>query len=264
MTMTAEELYEGTGLSSGESAPEGQAVAEGGTPTEEPQANAQPPTETVSGEPGEGDPEDLTGLKNALEASRGDFKAEKKRRREAEERLADYERRLAALEQGPKPKEIGPEDIENEFFQHPGQYLQSLQEQARDTVRSEVEDFRMRYSEYHAKQRHEDYLDARQAFAQLANQKPWLWNEIDGHPDPAEVVYQFGKQILGSQDPQSQNSGRVQELEAEVQQLKDQLQSANLQPRHTIPKSNAGARGSSVGTKGAWSGPPSAEQVYGD
>jgi hypothetical protein len=169
----------------------------------EPAAAKQPTKEGGDDEADEGpDPTDLTGFKRALAAARGDKRKMRKQWQEAEKRLARLEGQLAAHQAGatqPKQEQAAPkpEDLDEEFFgKGPGAYISAREQAIREEMQAQLFRQRAEFDEAIIRDQHEDYEDAKAAFAQAAAQAPWLWQQVQSSARPALTVYKEGKRLL--------------------------------------------------------------------
>jgi hypothetical protein len=117
------------------------------------------------------------------------------------------------------------------------------------------------------RRQHQDYEDAKSAFhaAVKDGRAPWLVQKMLEDPDPAEVVYEEGKKLLGgdtASDGSEELKAKIAALEAELESAKSGTPAVKKAPAKPIPKSIAAARGSGNGVTKAWSGPRSSKEIY--
>lgn len=115
---------------------------------------------------------------------------ERRKRQELEKRLAD-------LEQA-KPAEVKPN-----LFEDPDNWEKALDarlESRLSAVRQESEQKFLVLVEQAAKARHTDFEDMARVFAETARATPGLIDEARTAPDPAEFIYQAGRNLKRVQE----------------------------------------------------------------
>jgi hypothetical protein len=246
-----------------------------------PESSAAKPTETA-GDDGDQEPvpDDLTGLKKALSAARGDRRKVRKQWQEAELRLAKLEGHFQALHQmgaRQQPEQVRQPEVPKipDFFAAPEDHLTHREQVLRAQLKAELETEASRLrdeqfrrdavrSEKRMRKEAQDYDEARTAVLRAHGSNSQFWSQLLNEPDPAEVVYEEGKRIL-----RGGISEREAKLQAEIEELRAKMavgggsasQSVQSAPRQPIPKSIAGARGVGAGTQRAWSGPRSLDEI---
>lgn len=112
---------------------------------------------------------------------------ERRRRQEAEQRIAEYEARLAQQPQQPPP----------DFWEDPDQAfnhrLNTVLPEITERIRSELRVERVKESAEEARSRYQDYDQTIDVFHQLASQNPALGQQMLMSRDPAEFAYKTAK-----------------------------------------------------------------------
>ncbi len=220
----------------------------------------------------------LAGLKGALEKERErasrfekDFKkSERARQQEA----AALRRELEALRaQAPKPD---PKAIEDRFWSADGgppEYVESRISSVKEELTKQSLLERVEEGRDLARERYEDFEDVEAAFVEAAEKDPSLWNSIQSmRPlSRANAVYKKGKQLLAGAE--NTPDKRIASLEAQIAELRagrDGGQpsaaaetAAAPAEKPTVPRSNAGSRGSGVGKTTTFAGPTPIDQIFG-
>jgi hypothetical protein len=233
-------------------------------PKQETQASEQQPATKAEAKPAETHedeedahvPDDLSGLKRALAAARGDKRKARKQWQETEKRLAELSGRMSAMHQQPRADAPKPPSPEDDFYANPVAAMQRQAAQLRremsvEMMRSVREDYDQVVSEFARKIQGTPI--ATQIEAQLSN-----------HPNPARFVYDYAKNfaklegVSSIDDFEKKVEERVRaRLEAEYA---ERQQPVNTRP---IPKpSLAGARGNGAGAPQNWAGPRSFDELW--
>lgn len=132
---------------------------------------------------------------------------ERRKRQELEKRLQEFEARLQPQQQ-PQPQPQAKPD----WWASPEQAAATLQQQ----MEMQVFETRVALSEQIVKQRHADYDEVSNLFAERARQDPRLIHELMRHPVPAEFAYQVGQQIRLMDEIGSDPGAYRARLEAEI------------------------------------------------
>ena len=159
---------------------------------------------------------------------------ERRRRQEAEQRIAEYEARLAQLQQQPVPDQWeDPEGFANHLK---SEAVQSAVQAAREEAYQTFQTQRIAMSAEEAKARLPDYGEKMHVFEQMVAQNPTLLQELYRAPNPAEYAYNTAK----IQVEISQYGGIDGLINARVQEaLKAQVPAAPA-PAAPIPETLAG------------------------
>lgn len=242
-------------------------------------AGTKPNTVTVAADDAddEGDPDpndrSVEGLRTALTAVRGDKRKLKKQWKETEKRAEEASRRIAHLEgqiaalsqrgaQKPDAKEQPAKKARPDFYGDPEAHISARETELREELAAKQFQRDATRSERAMKRQHEDYDDAKAAFLAEVQRKPYLWQQVADDPDPAEVVYEEGRKLLGG----TQTSDEVAQLKARIAELEAApASSGTAAPKPTrppIPKSNAAARGTGNGAQKTWQGPRRFEELF--
>lgn len=209
------------------SEPDSQSPAEPEEPTEDASASEEQSSEDVADSGAE--PKTVP-LKAVQE--------ERQKRQQAQAELETARQLIAALQtqQGQAPAK--PVEAKT-FWEDP----EGAMAEREWKVRSEM-------SEQMMQSQHEDYTEARDAFAAAAQQNPAMWQAVKNHPFPAKLVYEQGKAIQEFGDSQSPADYRERiesevrtKLEAEFQAKEQELKARYaVEGANQVPKTNAGAR----------------------
>lgn len=248
-------------------------AASGGVDTAVQPAQASGETSGADGQAAETvDP--VAGLKSALDKERDrasrfekDFKkSERARQQEA----AALRRELESLRaMAPKPD---PKAAEDEFWaSSPPEFVNKRLSEVEQRFEQRLTRERVESSKEYARDRYEDFEDVEAAFIEAATKDPSLWTGVNESQAPALVVYKRGKQLLAG--TVSGPDARIAKLEAEIAELRAgrdggqteavaETAAASTQ-KPSVPRSNAGIRGSGVGKTTAWAGPTPIENVFG-
>lgn len=140
----------------------------------------------------------------------------------------ELEKRLSELEQA-KPAEVKPN-----LFEDPDNWEKALDarlEQRLSAVRQESEQKFLVLVEQAAMARHTDFKDMAQVFAETAKVTPGLIDEARNAPDPAEFIYQAGRNLKRVQEAGS--------IEALIEKAREEGRQEALKGRVTpkIPES---------------------------
>jgi hypothetical protein len=173
--------------------------------------------------------------------------AERRKRQEAEQRIAALEAQLQQISNPPQPAPDmfeNPEGWQNHFG---GQIAQTAVQQA--TINSKLE-----MSEMLARDKFDDFDDMKTAFMELAQENPTLAQQALADSHPWRKAYQIAKthstmQQVGATDVDSLRASIRAEIEAELK----------AKPQPAIPTSLAGAQ-SGRGTSGVWN-PPTIDEI---
>lgn len=214
-------------------------------------------------------PEDLTGLKKALQAARGDKRKARKQWQETERKLAELQGRLSAMDQmraqpaAKKPEEF---DLNDEtLFSKGSEAVKEYVARQVAAVRDEQRNQRLNHSESAARERHEDFQESMNSFFEMAKADPSLWQKMEASHDPGEFVYKTGKihdELRGVNSIEDLKAKIRKEIEAEMHGNGEPASQG--QERKQIkapPRSIAGMRGTSVNTQ-TWSGPRPLEDIF--
>jgi hypothetical protein len=161
----------------------------------------------------------------------------------------ELESRLAALE-----AEKAPEAKPN-LFEDPDNWEKALDERVErklNAVRQESEHKFLVLVEQAAKARHADFEDVAKVFAETARTTPGLIEEARNAPDPAEFIYQAGKNLKRYQE-----AGSIDELirQAESRGEERARQSLQAKPAPVIPESLTEIAGGKGESSPQWAGP---------
>lgn len=178
-------------------------------------------------------PEEFAGLKD-----------ERRKRQEAEQRLATLEQELQALKNPPAPPPSVFED-EQGWQQHFGTQVMSAAVQQASLNSS------LNMSEMLARREHQDFDQMKATFLELAAQNPSLREEALADPDPWNKAYKIAK-----------NHATMKELGAvDIEGLKEQLrkelmaEQGQAPGRPQLPPTLATERNNGTRSGPAWSGP---------
>lgn len=220
------------------------------TPAETSAPEADPATD--------GGHDDLGALKRSLAASREERKQARRERQEAREEAARLRGELEAMRRAQEPTADPSSDVDS-FYGDPTQYINARVDAAVAAVRQEAYRRAADNSERRARRDHEDYEEAKAAFVEMAKQpgNEYMWTPVANSSDPAAVVYEHGKRLLGDKSTADKDA-RIAELEARIAEIESGGGSAS---RPSIPKSNATARGSGPKIQGTWAGPRSMDDI---
>jgi chromosome segregation ATPase len=224
----------------------------------------------------------IAGLKSALDKERDranrfekDWKKAERTQKQRDQHVQSLEQELGRLRATVhKPDQAA---LENEFYTKGPEFVTgqlSAYEQRRNAERTRE---RLELSQELARDRYEDYDDAEAAFVEAANKTPALWQEMASRRAPAFYAYKKGKEILAFSGAESTSTTaaeqRIAKLEAQIEALSagrdggqtdDGAETAPAaEKKPSIPRSNAGSRGSGVGKTSSWAGPTPLSKVYG-
>lgn len=234
---------------------------------ETPEGEETPPE--AEAEPEE--PESPEKLLNTVRATREERDTEKKRRKEAEAEARESAIKIAALEarvntiqeMGGVPKkdpESGPDDYEQQFWNDPVKFMRERDALRDKQIKDADFNTRARVSEHLVSKQHDDYEEAKEAFMEAAGkpENAWMAQQVVQAEFPAEILYAEGKKLLGGGESDTEE---VAQLKAQIEELKAAQTNGKPAPP-TIPKSNAGSRGSGASPKKEWTGPRAFENVF--
>lgn len=146
---------------------------------------------------------------------------ERRKRQELERRVADFERHMEQQRQQPAPQQ------RPDWMTDP--------DTAAQYMRAEIErnnfETRVHMSERMVADKHADYVEMRDVFAEAAVRNRALADELVKHPFPAEFAYQMGKRI-----------SLMNEIGSDPVTYKDRLRSeyeAEFRARYGIPEGSA-------------------------
>jgi len=241
------------------------------------------------------EPVDLEGYKRALTAARGDKRKARKKWQEAERKLAQYEGRMQAMQQAPRPEPQArqeekpkpkPEKLGDQLYTPDSMeiYLEAREQAVVEKLEAEFarhqaqinerEDRRRRKSVDRARARHEDFDEAFAAAVEMARSNPALEAQLLDEDDVGEAAYQQGKTYLDLRGVNSLDDLRAK-IRAEIEAERDaeQAQTPQLtQPQQASatrvippapPKSIAGARGTGAGATPQYKGPRPLSEILG-
>jgi hypothetical protein len=244
-------------------APEAEAPAEPQTTEEQPAPTAERPRGPdgkfiPKGETPATEPED--GASPAPQESQFDREAtigERRRRQEAERRLAEYEARFAQMQQSP-PVQQAPQGAPD-MFEDPEGYTRYVAAQAAEVARQEAYgQFQYQRIDTAARQfapTVPDYAEKVQVFQQMAQSNPALLQELFRANNPAEYAYNTAKTQLEI----SQYGGIEGLIKARVEDALKAKAPAPTSP--PIPDTLADAQ-SSRGSSESFT-PPTLDQILG-
>lgn len=165
---------------------------------------------------------------------------ERRKRQELEKRIAEFEARFAAQQKPQEPVQPADWDLDPR-----GAASQWMAEMNRRTFTMAVE-----MSERVLKEKHSDYEEVRNVFAEAAKADPRLAVELVNHPFPAEFAYQQGKRLRMLQeigdDPESYKARLREELLAELRSQGAAPQAPAQAPRQSAPVPKSLARAPSA------------------
>lgn len=186
--------------------------------------------------------------------------SERDKRQEMERKLAAIEERMNSVVQHQQASQRSEEDdawTEEKILEDIPGALKRLEGGFEKRLKAE----RYSSSEFYAKKVHEDYDDVIARYTEAARANKYLANIVDESPMPALAAYEATKEWLdktsGTSDAEA--SREIEALKQEIAKLKGQA------PGAQVPQSLTTARGAgaAVPAAGAWSGPPSMEDLFG-
>lgn len=183
------------------------------------------------------------------------LKEEKRRRQEAEARIA-------ALEAQYTQRQPQPPEPETDFWDNPqGAIATQVQRAVLEALQAQKQQQtleRINESEAKAREAHDDYGDAFLAFQQAATANPSLIQQMTAASDPAEFAYKKGKTAL-----ELERVGSIDEL-LKAERVKWEAEARAAMPAPPALPSTTASDGSVGGRAGpAWSGPTPLGQMLG-
>jgi hypothetical protein len=230
-------------------APETQAQQEA-TPAEvaEPEAKAEGPARDEKGRfapKGEKEP-DVSPTSEEPKLDHAALIGERRRRQEAEDRLREYEARLAQLQQPQfQPQQQGIPDRWEDPEGYDRYLIAQASALAEERAMHAVQTQRIYSSAVAARAKYADYGDAHAVFGEMVQQNPMLFQQMVTAPDPAEFAYQTAKTEMEIR----QYGGIDKLVQARVQAELAKAQTPAPAPTPSIPDTLAdaqSARGSSA------------------
>lgn len=200
--------------------------------------------------PQEAPAEPVTPTEPVDEVQRGQYAAlkdERRKRQEAEARIANLERQFQAAQQATQP------EPEIDFWDNPQRVIatqvQRAVSEALAAEKQQQQAQRIDASEVAARVKYADYDDAFHAFRQAVQANPVLAQQMASASDPAEFAYTKGKTALDLE-----RVGSIDEL-LRAERAKWEAEARAAMPTPTLPATTA-ADGSVGGRSGpAWAGP---------
>jgi hypothetical protein len=178
-------------------------------------------------------------------------KGERKRRQEAEARIAALEAQLQSLQQ-PKAE---PEPVPSIWDDDQAALAHNRQQ----AVSEASFNARLDMSEMLASQAHEDFQEVQAKFNELAHYNPLLAKQALESKHPWEAAYQIAKNAMKAEEFGASN---VSELEAKIEaRIKAELEAQK--PAVTIPTTLADHQSMRGGAAPAATGPLTSEDVLG-
>jgi len=177
--------------------------------------------------------------------------AERRKRQEAEARIATLEQQLQQIQNPPAPAP--------DMFADPEQWQGHFGSQVTQTAAQwAAQNAKFDASEMMAGQSHEDFDEMKATFLELAGQNPQMLAEVKAHRHPWERAYEIAKNHRGIAELGATN---LTELEAKLREkIAAELQGGGQQqlPPTLSTERNAGQR-----TGPAWSGPKPLDELLG-
>lgn len=133
---------------------------------------------------------------------------ERRKRQDAERRIAEYEKELNDLRQ----QRQQPQGQMPSWYENPEQAAQAMQAQ----FQNEMFQTRLALTETFMRQQHQDFEEVSVIFAEQAKRDPSLIQKLYSHPSPAQYAYQIGKQIQFMQDVGNDPAAYRKKLEDEI------------------------------------------------
>lgn len=204
------------------------------TKGEEASAPPAPSEAKESGKEGSTDPGAET--KSTPEAEKvasgqyGALKDERRKRQDLERRVEELTARVSAGQPGQPAEAPRAPD----FLDNPEQY-----------IAREIGAVKLQMSESMVQAQHPDYTEVINAFADMANETPGLWGQMNAHANPAEFAYKTGKLYSETRDlgdlGEWKDAQRKSIREEVIAELKAE---SALAEASGVAKTTAGARGS--------------------
>jgi len=132
---------------------------------------------------------------------------ERRKRQDLEKRLKEYE---AKLQQQPQPQQ--EQYQQPDWFASPEQAAQAMQMQFEQQLFQRS----VAMSEIVMREKHTDYDEVSNLFAERAKQDPQLLQRLYQHPFPAQFAYQVGQQIRLMEEIGSDPAAYRAKVEAEI------------------------------------------------
>lgn len=143
--------------------------------------------------------------------------------KQSEKQIGELRQQLAEMQaylqgqQVQQPANQQPEFLDPEAVR----YMQQVRERDRAEIGQELYRTRVEQSQFVMRQQKPDYDEVEAIFAEEAQKRPGLWQELAAHPVPAAYAYEEGRKIkamreIGS-DPNAYREKLKQEILAELQ-----------------------------------------------
>lgn len=164
---------------------------------------------------------------------------ERRRRQEAEARLAELEQRFSAMQNPPPPAP--------DMFESPEEWQGHVkQEVTRDAVDQASLMSKLQTSEMLMHQNHDDFEDVQAHFADLLKSNPGLREEVVNHRHPWKKAYEIAKSDLAMKELGAVN---VSDLEAKLREKITAELTAQAPVSPNIPVSLADAQSARGGSQ---------------
>jgi hypothetical protein len=250
------------------------------TTSEAPEAAPVVETKTEDA-PATGEPEDLDaedfepgelrvdGLRKVVKKERELRKAATKAARESDERAKQLQSQIQAMQSRPVPQAAPQaqaqtaEDIEAQYWADPAAFTRQHTEREVARVRAELTSYKLDTSEDYARRTYPDYADKAKAFFAMASSNRELAQQAMSAPNPGEFVYRAGQQLLLASEIGNDPSAYEARLRAKWEAERSGEASAPVTRPAAPPRSLASVRGSGATASRSYSGPRSAEDLYG-
>lgn len=129
---------------------------------------------------------------------------ERRKRQELEKQYRELQQRM---QQQPPQEQVRPD-----WFTDPETAAGHMQRE----VQRQIFESRVELSEAILSEKHQDYAQMRDVFAEAAAQNPYLAQQLVQHPNPAKFAYETGKKIALQRDIGDNPDAYRQKIEAEI------------------------------------------------
>lgn len=178
---------------------------------------------------------------------RGEFDKKTQHAAETERQLAELRGQLSVYQQQSQAGQPAPPvvDEDSEFYGKPVSFIKDAVRSEVGTVRGELAKARYELSEELVRDKHADFDEKANAFAEAANSNPALLGQFRSSRNPARFVYEQGKTLL-----EMRGVGSIDELKTKLtKQITEELEAkfrkqGALASAERASTSSAGARGS--------------------
>lgn len=171
----------------------------------------QPPADPAADAPGAPQQQDaappavVTRDAEPVHVPREALMDERRKRQDLERRLSEYEQHMAQQSRQPPP----------DWYENPQEASRHLQSTMQQQFAQEIFETRVNMGEMVMRERHQDYDEMVETFAQAAHANEHLLRQLTTHPNPSDFAYKMGKRMKWDREVGDNPDSYKSKLEAE-------------------------------------------------